>query len=258
MAIVNPPITNPVVKVNGVPVAVRSVEFIRDTIWAGGFLPVSLAPHRVRIEVEFHDGTPYWPPRFEVILNGKDLPVYPEELKIRWDVISATIVADLPAVAPATPPTLKEFDSGNLKTFQGRLRGYRYFRLNLGKDALRSVARGTVWTTEMTASCYTGHPAPQPGCRCGLYSWYTPEDALRNHIEGRFGVTGDRLVLGVIAASGNVVPGTEGFKTERATIEALRTDNAGLKKKYPEVEFFKSQQAMLKKFPPEGVSELMK
>lgn len=57
--------------------------------------------------------------------------------------------------------------------------------------------------------------APRPGCTCGIYAGYTPEDVRGSKPDSDF------HILGVIKASGIIIPGNSGFKTQRARIVAL-------------------------------------
>ena len=107
----------------------------------------------------------------------------------------------------------------------GALRGYRTWRL-LGRRThlpdgslpLTSVSRRrVVWCPSLTARCKRAdagmrgqssstleddHPAPQVGCGCGIYGWYSPSDT--SMVSAR--------VFGVVEASGHILMGERGFR----------------------------------------------
>ena len=56
------------------------------------------------------------------------------------------------------------------------------------------------------------HEPPMEGCSCGLYAANTPE-RLKELGYGRYS---DTRVLGAVALAGKVIPGTQGYKAERA------------------------------------------
>ena len=92
---------------------------------------------------------------------------------------------------------------------------------------LTSVTRPqVVWSPTLSARCVSldpgcpspgpstlpaNHRAPQPGCHCGIYGWYGPDDT---------GMV-DARVFGAIQASGLVLMGDRGFRPERAQITAV-------------------------------------
>lgn len=73
-------------------------------------------------------------------------------------------------------------------------------------------AGGKLNTTVPGCSCAGRHLAPNAECTCGIYGWYTPDFATREH-------TG--AVFGVVEISGRVLLGTTGFRAERARIVAV-------------------------------------
>lgn len=168
-----------------------------------------------------------------------------------------------------------EFENPNLKLYLGELRGYRYWWAYRG--TLFSVSMATVWrTSSIQASCYSHDKgdSPRAGCLCGIYAWYFPSEARRNHREGKYGLkeNGPGLVLGVIAASGTIVPGTVGFKAERATVKAVSLTgvhpedcetcalsayqgSTDFSYHYPDVELFDTDEELLAKYPPQPLPE---
>lgn len=117
------------------------------------------------------------------------------------------------------------------------LRGYRSWQLKKykGKPALGSMGVATHWETKrLEAKCVTSgagsmppyvwggmvrgemppknHSSPEIACRCGIYGWYEPEWALKEHAGP---------ILGVVEYSGKILLGTKGFRAEKAEIVAL-------------------------------------
>jgi hypothetical protein len=72
------------------------------------------------------------------------------------------------------------------------------------------------------------HDPPEDGCGCGLYAFYTPQLAA----SGRYWPTPEdgwlynRLVAGVMGASGNIALHEWGFKAEKGRVAALFTAGA--------------------------------
>lgn len=154
----------------------------------------------------------------------------------------------------------------------GSLRGYRTWRLQRrrgqgcdGTLPLTSVTRRrVVWAPALTARCQpsdTGtpgpwsstldgdHSAPQAGCSCGIYGWYSPADT---------GMVSAR-VFGTIEASGLVVMGERGFRAERATVTAVVTRNRRLTAACERagVAVYRRRRDLLRDHPPEDLSSLL-
>ncbi|MGH9248042.1 MAG: hypothetical protein ACRD0W_00765 [Acidimicrobiales bacterium] len=154
----------------------------------------------------------------------------------------------------------------------GSLRGYRTWRpaSRLGRHPdgmlpLTSVTRRhVVWTPTLRARCEppdTGfpipgpstlgddHPAPQPGCNCGIYGWYAPDDT------GRV----DARVFGAIEASGLVLMGERGFRAERARIAAVVTRNRRIAAACTRagIAVYRRRRVLLRDYPPEDLSSLL-
>ncbi len=156
----------------------------------------------------------------------------------------------------------------------GELRGFRQF--HLGEEGLYPLVHDTAgpWDSPVQiASCavasgtgpaatvapYPPHPAPAPGCRCGLYAWYLPGSAT--------------VAIGpasaVVAASGRCILGDRGFRAARARIEAVslpagvrwhptraRVVRRMLAERYPGARVYTSTRRMLREHPPHDVRGL--
>jgi hypothetical protein len=152
----------------------------------------------------------------------------------------------------------------------GSLRGYRTWRL-LGRRThvppgtlpLTSVTRHrVVWTPTLTARCRPDdtaasggspapddHHAPQTGCGCGVYGWYSPNDT---------GIVRAR-VFGVIEASGLVLLGERGFRAEKARIVAVVTRNRRVTEACAKagIAVYRSRRQLLRDHPPEDLTGLI-
>lgn len=75
---------------------------------------------------------------------------------------------------------------------------------------------------------HTDHSPPVEGCSCGFYAFYTPALAIGGGYwpSADYGQLYNRLVAGVMSASGDVALHEWGFKTERARVAALFTTGA--------------------------------
>lgn len=115
---------------------------------------------------------------------------------------------------------------------------WRYWRLGAGDGLLRSLTgRHPRWEPgqAMQARCRfddvdrsdwryrmvsgfapEAHPAPAPGCTCGLYAARSLE-----HLRGQmlFGLS--RMVVGQVCLWGKVIPGQHGYRAELAYPERL-------------------------------------
>lgn len=155
----------------------------------------------------------------------------------------------------------------------GTLRGYRTWRgltrwtqVPEGSLPLTAVTqRGVIWSPVLTARCSplklrrppdagaqdpaADHRAPSPGCTCGIYAWYEPEDA---------GILNAR-VFGAIQASGVVLMGDRGFRAERARIVAVVTRNRRLCAACEEagIAVYRSRRSLLRDYPPEDLQSLL-
>lgn len=149
----------------------------------------------------------------------------------------------------------------------GSLRGYRTWRLRGRRSPagpgellpLTSVTRrDVVWTRRLAARCARegddpapggDHAAPESGCTCGIYGWYSPTDSAIVHAR----------VFGCIEATGRVVMGEQGFRAERATITAVVTRNRRLAEACERagVAVYRRRRDLLRDHPPEDVSSLL-
>ncbi len=153
----------------------------------------------------------------------------------------------------------------------GSLRGYRTWRV-VGTRAhrpdgtlpLSSVTRRrVVWSPTLTARCEPNgtaapgtssaieddHRAPQSGCSCGIYAWYSPTDA--DMVSAR--------VFGVIEASGLILMGDRGFRAESAKITAVVTRNRRVTALCAQdgIAVYRRRRDLLRDHPPEDVSSLL-
>ncbi|MGH9289767.1 MAG: hypothetical protein ACRD0V_15985 [Acidimicrobiales bacterium] len=154
----------------------------------------------------------------------------------------------------------------------GSLRGYRTWqpvsrheRVSDGLLPLTSVTRPhVVWGPMLCARCVpldaggpspgpstpqVDHRAPQPGCNCGIYGWYGPDD------------TGmlDARVFGAIQASGLILMGERGFRAERARLIAVVTRNRRVAAACTRagIAVYRRRRDLLRDYPPEDLSSLL-
>lgn len=125
-----------------------------------------------------------------------------------------------------------------MKKQKQRLVGVRSWRAT--KDGeLRSLHHSTVWDpseAEMQAGCHTTHTkgAPESKCTCGFYAFYN--FGLWAKEEERYGGTSltralswympsgfdaRKMVVGIISVSGRVVLARDGFRAQKARVEAI-------------------------------------
>jgi hypothetical protein len=154
----------------------------------------------------------------------------------------------------------------------GALRGYRTWRL-LGRRThvpdgslpLTSVSqRRVVWCPSLRARCKRGdagmpgqsastldddHPAPQVGCGCGIYGWYSPSDT--SMVSAR--------VFGVIEASGLILMGERGFRAETVKIVAVVTRNRRVATACARagISVYRRRRDLVRDYPPEDLSSLL-
>lgn len=140
----------------------------------------------------------------------------------------------------------------------GELRGYRRFRL--APDGLHPCVhdRGP-WSAGLErAVCVVrrSHQPPARGCGCGLYAWYSPDDADA--------WSGYGTVTAVVAAQGRVVLGDTGYRAAAARVEAVALPRVGaprwapeaLARAHPGARVYRGQRAMLRDHPPHDLSAL--
>jgi hypothetical protein len=97
----------------------------------------------------------------------------------------------------------------------GPLYGLRTWRVlaSGGRERLAGPHRGTVWPPGhrwLAATCDAGHPAPAPGCRCGIHAWHPRPASARRILAPRFELPG------IVEGDGTVEVHEEGFRAERA------------------------------------------
>jgi hypothetical protein len=112
--------------------------------------------------------------------------------------------------------------------YMGEIAGARAWRM---APTLWAKMGGLIWAKVMTdrwidgetkvAECERGHEVPHEGCSCGCYAWYT-EDLLHRQ---KFAPTDHTTISGVVAGSGGVIRGHNGYwVAERVTVKAFFDD----------------------------------
>src|SRR5512132_578620 len=126
-------------------------------------------------------------------------------------------------------------DPGAPELVVGAWRGYRIWRLAGdrltgcwytsyawapgGSEACCDAKR---WTRKGRRARHPGLPAPQGGCRCGLYALQEPWDFAGYLPFSVFGVTDEsNVVIGVVAGWGRAFRGQHGWRTQFARPVAL-------------------------------------
>lgn len=99
----------------------------------------------------------------------------------------------------------------------------RAYRKGEGQLDLRSAFhQDIVWhggRLEARCSSEKAHTAPAEGCTCGIYAL-----ADTNRLIDGFGFGEGAHVLGVVALSGKVIPGSSGWRAQRAKVIGLFND----------------------------------
>jgi hypothetical protein len=102
----------------------------------------------------------------------------------------------------------------DLPLVPGPLYGLRTWRVvgSHGRERLAGPQRGTPWIAGrwVRATCAEGHPAPAPGCRCGIHAWHPRLASARRVLASRF------ELAGIVEAEGTVEVHEDGFRAERA------------------------------------------
>jgi hypothetical protein len=113
----------------------------------------------------------------------------------------------------------------------GSMRTPRLMSINQAGGAV--VHLDALWPTNrwFVAKCPDGHEAgdgddaiPHEGCSCGIYSARDRDHLVRLGYGdyGGGGVAGARLiVIGEVAYSGKVIPGSQGWKGQKARVKSL-------------------------------------
>jgi hypothetical protein len=172
-------------------------------------------------------------------------------------------------VTDDSPPDRVHGDDRTLVA--GTLRGYRSWRvvprgvpLEPGVLPLASVTRSHVsWPPALSASCTSlevaptdlsprpesTHRAPARDCSCGIYAWYSPQDARMVAAE----------VFGVVQASGLVLLGTSGFRAEQAQIAAIVTRERRIAAACSDagIVVYRRRRDLLADHPPDDVASLI-
>ncbi len=104
---------------------------------------------------------------------------------------------------------------------------------------------------------YEYQSIPAPGCTCGIYARYFPQD-IDDLMSWTHGIT----IAGAIAASGNIELGSRGFRAEKAKILAVFCGGASdyelvhLSKSL-DIELFHDFSDLINKYPPSNLSSLL-
>lgn len=160
-----------------------------------------------------------------------------------------------------------EFGSDAREVYPGELIGYRYWNVDRSRR-LRSMMIATViWSREVKAACArewitilgnttdnVPHDSPGVRCKCGIYGWYTPQAAtggsLLADLYNRLGVS----IFGAVAVSGAIIPGTIGFRAERARILGVVDPKRRIDMTlYPDVARLDTPGDLIELFPPQEV-----
>jgi hypothetical protein len=144
------------------------------------------------------------------------------------------------------------------------LRGYRRFDVTEAGLCPTVHGRDAAWDGTLEhARCLAGrgHQPPEPGCACGLYAWYHPDDARAD--------SGYGSVPAVIAAQGRVLLCDHGFRAAAARVEAValrrppgrtRAQHAELVRRvteaYPDTVIYPSRRQLLRAHPPHDLTAL--
>mgnify|MGYP006269755107 CR=1 FL=1 len=134
----------------------------------------------------------------------------------------------VPFRLPAPDELIEHRDEEGRLRVRGMLTGYRHWAVGRvgGRFRLFPVfqvrrapapyARG-VTTARCAAEDPAGpHRAPDAGCSCGFYAFWTPQDASNHR-----GPVKHATILGRIDAWGKVLPGISGFRSENVMVAAL-------------------------------------
>jgi hypothetical protein len=167
------------------------------------------------------------------------------------EVAKPYVAAPEPYVEPIT-------DEEVVPDVIGEVYGYRVWQVhhphgeNPEAVRLQSLGAGgpkhaTIWTPgkTMEAYCAKGHVPPAEKCSCGFYAARTIEHLLSMHYHSGFVYddTADALVVGKVAMSGKIIPGTQGWRAQRVrpvvglVLPSRWKALAMLKVQYPEVQW---------------------
>jgi len=103
----------------------------------------------------------------------------------------------------------------------GRVHGLRTWVVveRDGQERLAAPHRGTLWPVggdPARARCEAhDHPAPAPGCLCGIHAWHPRRDTARRVLQSR------REVAGIVEGWGAAEVHADGFRAERARVHTL-------------------------------------
>lgn len=167
-----------------------------------------------------------------------------------------------------------DYDSLGLMVVPSELRGYRCWRLDRNNDLDLYPIHADLsppWPRRRaTASCdqeLAGHmrrehlnnSTPVASCLCGFYASHQPT-GYEGHMPRIWeGFRGKRhaFVHGTMIATGRVILGTRGFRSEYGRVEALWGIRARQVATYYNVPWFLTRKEFLKHYPPHDVSALL-
>jgi hypothetical protein len=87
-----------------------------------------------------------------------------------------------------------------------------------GAEGLAGPQRSMPWPAGgewLEATCPDGHPAPAPGCQCGIHAWHPRRRWARRVMSTR------QEIPGVVEATGEIEVHGDGFRAQRARPYAL-------------------------------------
>lgn len=103
-----------------------------------------------------------------------------------------------------------------MELYSHPLLGYRLWILS--DEGIGSLAMRHNWKSGMNVAQCVNHKAPKAECDCGLYAYYELNEALAHMLELKTAFrkeTGDKLVLGAVAAGGDAQLHSLGFRAEK-------------------------------------------
>lgn len=146
----------------------------------------------------------------------------------------------------------------------GSVVGFRQFRVRPDGSLAPLFVDDAPWrvgVTEARCTLDRAHRPPDPGCRCGLYAWYHPDDALLHRAPG--------LVTAAVRLEGRIVLGEHGLRAERGEVTAVclpsrlttphRTRQRvarTIRARHPQVEVYDDVRAFRRGCPPDDLTGL--
>lgn len=132
-----------------------------------------------------------------------------------------------PFTISASGPIADTFGDVIVPDVIGEIEAWRVWRVldPYGSPQLQSLGAGgrkhaSIWTPQkiMEAYCDREHVVPNERCSCGFYAAKTREHLLEMsyHRGFDFDDPTDVLVIGTVAMQGKIIPGTQGWRAQRA------------------------------------------